>query len=157
MFSPLSNFYPAPFVANDIKYVCLEQYYQHCKAVICCDASAAAKILIEDDPPRIKRLGGSVAVTSNDAWETSAEDVMKAGLLAKFTQNPALGHSLIDTGTGLLAESAKFDTYWGTGLSIDDDKALDPTEWPGKNRLGHLLVEAREFIRGASASAIIPM
>lgn len=147
-FSPFSNFHPSVFIANDVRYNCMEQYLQHCKAVTCGYHDIAAKILTMDDPVAMKST--SKGILDTHAWNSVAEDTVKAGLLAKFTQNPSLSQSLAMTGKSVLGESSKFDSHWGTGRHLDDPQALDPSAWSGRNRLGNLLMEVRELIRSSA-------
>ena len=69
-------------------------------------------------------------------WEQVKDAVMFKGLQAKFTQLPHLASRLKDTGDRPITEVSPRDWYWGCG---GDRK--------GKNRLGHLLVNIRAFLR----------
>lgn len=149
-FSPLSNFHPSSFVVKDTKFHSTEQYYQYNKAQFCGDQSVASDILFEDDPAVIHQHGKRVR-DKDGKWNAASNEIMKTGLLCKFTQNPDLAHFLLDTGDTVLAESSKFDTFWGTGVSIDDPKAFCKDQWSGQNRLGKILMEVRDLIRGGKA------
>ena len=65
-------------------------------------------------------------------WETHKLVAMKAGLMAKFTQNIRLKTLLIETGDRPIIEDSPRDPYWGR---------------PG-NHLGHMLMEVRTELSG---------
>ncbi len=96
----------------------VEQYFQFYKVVASGAHDTAGKITLVERPDIVKRLSRSLR--PHKQWDQEA--VMKAGLLAKlkFTQNPRLGEFLRNTGDTVLAESSAFDTYWETGLSLED-------------------------------------
>lgn len=58
---------------------------------------------------------------------------MRAGLRAKFTQNPKILEKLLSTGNRPIVEHTVNDSYWGDG-----------GDGSGKNRLGIILMELRE-------------
>ena len=58
--SPFSNFYPAPFIRNKMKYVCNEQYIQSKKAELFNDDETRFKIMQTSNPYEIKSLGNYV-------------------------------------------------------------------------------------------------
>lgn len=64
---------------------------------------------------------------------------MRRALYAKFKQNPELRDLLLATGNALIVENAPGDRYWGCGK-----------DGTGLNRLGILLVELRDRLRGES-------
>ena len=49
----------------------------------------------------------------------------------------------------ILVESAPRDRIWGIGLGAKNEKALDPSQWRGRNLLGFVLTQVREELRGA--------
>jgi N-glycosidase YbiA len=62
--------------------------------------------------------------------------IMLEALMAKFTQHADLKQILLDTGDATLVEHTTRDSYWGDG-----------GDGSGRNRLGALLMQAREAIR----------
>lgn len=44
-------------------------------------------------------------------------------------------------------EASPFDTIWGIGLSEADYRAIDPTQWRGKNLLGQILARLRDELQ----------
>jgi hypothetical protein len=70
-------------------------------------------------------------------WEKVKIDVMRQGLMAKFTQHAGLRQLLLDTGDRVIHEASPNDAIWGwMGGS-------------GQDLLGKLLVETRATIRKA--------
>jgi N-glycosidase YbiA len=74
-------------------------------------------------------------------WESVKERVMLDALRAKFTQHDELKAVLLGTGDGVLVEHTANDSYWGDG-----------GDGSGKNRLGRLLMQVRDELRGAVTS-----
>ena len=113
------------------------------KAVCVRDEAAAAKILGTDDPVEIKALGRLVTGYDGHIWNGIRQLIVYEGLLAKFSQNESLKRDLLDTGDALLAECAAKDCIWGIGLSMEDPRRFDPTQWRGQNLLGYTLMMTR--------------
>jgi ribA/ribD-fused uncharacterized protein len=65
---------------------------------------------------------------------------MRYAVAQKFAQNPTIQALLLDTEDCLLVEDSAKDSYWGRGPSGD-----------GLNKLGHVLMEWREKLRGPAA------
>lgn len=144
----LSNWYPSPFELGSVRFSCMEQYMMYQKAVLFGDADSARRILRETDPQTIKALGKQVAGYDDAIWSGVRQIVIYRGLLAKFSQNVALGKLLRETGDAILAECAVRDRIWGIGLSPSDPRRLDLREWRGQNLLGFALMQAREELYG---------
>lgn len=149
IFSPLSNFHPAPFIAENVCFNNSEQYYNYHKAMICGFRQVAEKILSTSDPAEAHRLGKAVKAP-DDLWDTCQMETMKEGLMLKFTQNPELGEFLVRTGDANLGECSQYDTRWGTGMKITDPNAFKPDVWSGRNKLGKLLMDVRTQIADIS-------
>jgi ribA/ribD-fused uncharacterized protein len=69
-------------------------------------------------------------------WENVKDDVMRAAVRAKFTQNIVIRQTLISTKNAILVEHTKNDSYWGDG-----------GDGSGKNMLGKILMEVREELK----------
>ena len=70
-------------------------------------------------------------------------DVVKTANRAKYEQNPDLKSELLETGDAILAEASPSDTIWGIGLDAAIAAEMNPSEWPGQNLLGKILMEIR--------------
>jgi ribA/ribD-fused uncharacterized protein len=68
-------------------------------------------------------------------WSTLKLERMKNVVRAKFNQHPELANKLLETGDAILIENSKTDSYWGIGRKGN-----------GKNMLGKILMETREFL-----------
>jgi len=134
-YSELSNFAPFRFEADGVQWPTVEHYFQAQKFH---DLGHRERIRLAHSPADAKKLGQSRKVPIRSDWEDVKETVMKAALRLKFA-NPGLRSLLLSTKTRMLVEDSPYDRYWGIGR---DGK--------GKNRLGILLMEIRDEIRGQS-------
>lgn len=108
-----------------------------------------AKLIMESNEPYVqKALGREVRGFVKDVWDDICEDLVVDGLVSKFTQNKYLEKFILDTGDTILVEASPSDKIWGIGLAEDDPRALDETQWRGKNLQGKALMRARDIIRG---------
>lgn len=90
-------------------------------------------------PQYIKALvleGRERGVEFDRRWNERRIDVMRAVLLAKFTQVPECRACLVQTGRRLLVEASPYDSFWGEGKAGN-----------GKNMLGRLLMEVRDELK----------
>jgi N-glycosidase YbiA len=70
-------------------------------------------------------------------WDSVKDDVMQKALHVKFTQNSQLTDLLMRTGNRSIVEHTSRDSYWADGGN-----------GKGQNKLGKMLVELREKLRG---------
>ncbi len=141
-----SNFHLLPFLVEEKKFCCVEQYYQYKKALYFGDDTVAIKILNCNEPKQCKHLGGSVSNFNAEDWRNIQETIMFEALVAKFTQNKKAMNDLLATGSRILVEASP-DRLWGCGLSMDDPKIDNPAQWTGKNRLGALMSRVRDYLK----------
>ena len=154
-----SNWYPSPFTVDGVTFAHAEQYMMYQKAIVFGATETAAKILAASSPAECKKLGGKNGVPNYDdeVWEQRCISIMRKGLRAKFSQNPALKKALLETGSSYLAECTdeahldpsnymKVDRKWGIGLTADDPRAQHPEQWQGRNLLGYILMLVRRDI-----------
>ena len=131
-YSFLSNFYPAVLTFEGKTYLNSEAAYQAAK---CADEREKEQFtgLTADES---KRLGGKVALRSD--WDEVKQDVMRAVVYAKFTQNRYLAEWLLKTGERYLQEGNRWnDTFWGVNIKTGE----------GENHLGKILMSLREEFR----------
>lgn len=163
-YSPFSNLNAQPFKAqvniddnvHDIhihddksrEFNSVEQYVSYAKALMFKDEVQAAKILATE-PDGAKNPWKSEADLvknfDNKAWNTIAPSVLKAGMMAKFSQNTYVYTKLRDTGNATLVDAeSKRGSVYGAGISLKDvanGEVFDGTK--GQNVTGRLLEEVR--------------
>lgn len=147
--SIFSNFYMAPFEVEETWFNCVEQYYQHNKAVACNDLERARKIMICTDPKRMKELGDGVR--DGGGWLPNRVPTLYAGVLAKFQQNPDLAIALISSGPMNLYE-ATTDKFFGCGIGLQSKKWAKK-EWIGENVAGRIVMKVRAELTGEAPPA----
>lgn len=143
---PFSNFYPVSFTVDDLKYSSSEQYFMASKARFFKDVEAEDQIMEAESPKEQRELGRSVKKFDPREWDRVKFKIMKQALLIKF-QLPKMKKFLVESQRKVLVEAAPWDAIWGIGM--DADKAVNTPfrEW-GKNGLGFLLMEVRDFLQG---------
>jgi ribA/ribD-fused uncharacterized protein len=124
----------APNVAKQT-WPTVEHYYQAMKFPN--DPDWQERIRNAPTPLKAKKMGLDAAHPVRGDWDAIKECVMKEALVAKFKQNMALLARLQETGGRELREVSAGDSYWGMG-----------TRGKGLNRMGKLLMEVRDELRG---------
>ena len=145
--SPFTNSYTKEnlLTIDGTDYCSSEQFYQYRKALASKNYTAAAAIMDTSDPVAMKHAGDKLIVTSD--WTDKARSVMEIGIRAKFSQNPDLTTILLDTGTRKFQECNRYDSDWGTGLSLSDAIAReDHSKMKGKNSMGPILESVRDYL-----------
>ncbi|MEW6278856.1 MAG: NADAR family protein [Candidatus Eremiobacterota bacterium] len=145
----LSQFWPAPFVVDGIRYPTAEHFMMSWKARLFGDEEQLAAILKAPHPGEAKSRGRQVKGFDPDRWNAESFAVVVQGNLAKFGQNPELKRYLLGTGSRVLVEASPHDRVWGIGLPASDPSAERPSEWQGENRLGFALMEVRSCLQGS--------
>jgi ribA/ribD-fused uncharacterized protein len=113
------------------------------KARLFGDESSAERVLSTPDPAAVQALGRRVRDFDQAVWEAHRFDLVVAGNVAKFGQDPDLRNYLVGTGDRVLVEASPIDRIWGIGLAGTDPQAQDPAGWRGLNLLGFALMRAR--------------
>jgi ribA/ribD-fused uncharacterized protein len=129
-YSELSNFHWAPFTLEDKIWNTVEHYFQAQKFPT--DPALQERIRLAKTSLGAKRLGRTKTAAFRSDWETVKDDVMYAGIKAKFQQNPDLATLLKETGTAFLIEKSRSDSYWGSGPN-----------GCGLNKTGRILMKVR--------------
>ncbi len=145
----LSQWWPCSFVVDGQRFASAEHYMMWRKALLFDDASTAGRVLAASSPGEAKALGRQVSGFEDSAWVSARLEIVVAGNLAKFSQDPALRSYLLGTGSRVLVEASPLDRVWGIGLAADDPRALDPSSWRGLNLLGEALMEVRASLSAA--------
>jgi len=142
--SPFSQHHPRIFTVNDVQYNCAEQYMMHQKALRFGDTVSAEQIMNTSEPDEQKAFGRKVLGYDDKIWDKASMEVVKAGNIAKFSQNDDLRTALFATAGTALVEASPYDRKWGIGLGEKNPKALQRKHWRGENRLGVILTQVRE-------------
>lgn len=150
-YGEFSNWYQRPFVIDDFRYFCVEQYMMAQKAKLFHDAENYTRILRANTPKGCKWLGKQVKPFDGDQWNAVKYDIVKTGNRAKFQQNPDLKELLLSTGNSIMAEASPEDRVWGIEMDAQTAARTDPSQWPGENLLGKILMELREEFGGGQS------
>ena len=152
--NPFSNFYhinlwillPWPFGWRRIHSS--DQLYQFHKAYYIKDIGRSWDILGAKSALDCKKIGKKVKITNHLLWNRDKVGIMRYCLMEKFIysdKNNFLSQLLLNS-TPILAECNPFDKFWGIGLKLKDARFMAPTDWPGENWMGKLLMELREYL-----------
>ena len=141
--NPLSNFYPAPFTHEGIRYISSEQFIQASKAKFFNDADTYNQIMGCSTSLECKRTSRQIRNLDINRWEFVAGNICQPGIRAKFLQNPPAMDTLISkTGSKTIVECAS-DRLWGTGIPLNDPTCLDPQKWITQGIMGRILENIR--------------
>lgn len=143
-----SNWFRRKFTIDDFEYLFVEQYMMAQKAKLFHDSERYTAVLRAIHPWECKDLGKQVKPFDSEAWSAVKYEVVKAGNKAKYEQNLDLRSKLLETGDAILAEASPSDTIWGIGLDAATAAETSPSEWPGQNLLGKILMELRAEFAG---------
>lgn len=139
--SPYSNFYYVEFDYKGYKVTSSEQAFMLEKALTF-DKSMVERILSTTNPAEIKKLGRKVKNFDEKKWNEVRYDIMVDILCAKFSIEP-LKTELLNTGIEFIVEASPTDKIWGAGLALGDPRLNYAKYYPGRNLLGHALMDAR--------------
>jgi len=142
--SPFSQWHPALFVVDGIRFNCAEQYMMYMKALLFEDRETGERILQAQHPREQKEFGRQVRNFDKKLWEERCKSIVYDGNKAKFTQNANLLQKLLDTQGTTLVEASPTDRIWGVGLLEDDPRIRNRRTWRGTNWLGEILTQLRE-------------
>ncbi|QVL31383.1 NADAR family protein [Telmatocola sphagniphila] len=155
----LSQWQHAPFVLGGITFTHAEQYMMYAKALLFSDREAAGRILAAETPREQQEIGRRVRGYDESVWVLFREGIVFTANYARFSQNEDQRELLFSTRGTTLVEASPHDRIWGIGLSADDPRARDRSQWLGLNLLGEVLMRVREallwtfeFRRGIHAS-----
>lgn len=139
--SPYSNFYYVEFDYKGYNVTSSEQAFMLEKALMF-DKSMVERILSTTNPAEIKKLGRKVKNFDEKKWNEVRYDIMVDILCAKFSIEP-LKTELLNTGIEFIVEASPTDKIWGAGLALGDPRLNYAKYYPGRNLLGHALMDAR--------------
>lgn len=145
--SCFSQWWIAPFEKDGRTYPTAEHWMMAGKANLFNDADIATKILAEENPDKVKKLGRLIKGFDATVWDAHKFDIVLNGNLLKFSQHPSLQTFLLSTTDKILVEASPVDPVWGIGMAADHADINDPQKWKGENLLGYALMEARDQLR----------
>ena len=128
-YGEFSNFAAYPITLGGKRWPTSEHYFQAQKFL---DAASRNEILAAKSPMLAARMGRDRKRKLRPDWEAVKDDVMRAAVLAKFTQHNELRDLLLATGDARLIEHTTNDSYWADG-----------GDGSGRNMLGQILMEVR--------------
>ncbi len=135
----LSNFYEAEVTYGGLTYGSSEAAFQAQK----CVDEAEKKQFTEFGPGKSKGVGRNVKLRPD--WEEVKTGIMEEIVRAKFTQHAELAALLLATGKKILVEGNRWgDTFWG----------VDTRTGQGENRLGRILMNVRDELRGMASGKV---
>jgi len=132
-YGEFSNFYHSPIKLEGNTFPTVEHYFQSQKFK---GTKHESKIRKAFSPMEAARLGRDRKLPLRKDWESVKIDIMRKGLIAKFSQHKDLKTVLLNTGTSKIVEHTENDNFWGDGGNGS-----------GKNWLGRLLMEVRDSLR----------
>ena len=132
----LSNLSEDGLALDGIHWRSVEHYYQAQKHA---GTEAAERIRRADSPLKARKAGQDRSLVPRSDWPAVKEDVMRRAVQAKFEQNRRLRERLIATGNDMLIHESGSDLFWGRNR-----------DGAGDNRLGIILMEVREAVRGGA-------
>jgi ribA/ribD-fused uncharacterized protein len=147
----LSQWWPASFTVDELRYPTAEHFMMAEKARLFGDEETRARILTATSPGEAKRLGRDVRGFDESVWGRSRVEFVVRGNLAKFGQNSELSSFLLNTRDQVLVEASPVDRIWGIGLAAADGRAENPEQWQGLNLLGFALMEVRCLLRASNS------
>ena len=150
--SCLSQWWPASFVVDGVRFGSAEHYMMWRKAMLFGDEETAERIVAAGHPRQAKELGRGVRGFDEERWAAERFEIVVAASLAKFGQHPDLAGFLLESAGRVLVEASPVDRIWGIGLAADDPRAGDPGRWQGLNLLGFALMRARASMMAARPS-----
>ncbi len=150
--SPLSQWQRSPFVVGGVAFTHAEQFMMYAKALLFTDRDAAESILRATTPREHQAIGRAVRGFDGAVWALFREGIVYQANYARFSQNPDQRELLLATRGTTLVEASPHDRVWGIGLSADDPRASDRSQWPGLNLLGQALTQVRDALAAGTAA-----
>lgn len=141
----LSNWWASEFAICNVYFSCVEQYMMWRKAMLFGDINTANKILEDKSPANMKKYGRMVKNYVDSEWIEIREEVVYEGCLAKFSQNEELRDKLLSFDVdSIFVECSPCDRIWGIGISANDSRSNDTSQWEGQNLLGKCISRVRK-------------
>jgi len=140
----LSQWWPTSFTVDDVTYPTAEHWMMAGKARLFRDDRALGAVLAAASPKAAKAAGRAVRGFDEQAWAATRFELVVAGNLAKFRQNPELAGFLSATWPKVLVEASPRDRVWGIGMAASHPDSAMASRWRGTNLLGFALMNVRD-------------
>ncbi len=135
-FGEFSNFAEYPIVVDGNSWPTSEHYFQAMKFA---SSKDQMEVRSASTPMEAARKGRDRRRKLRRNWESIKDKVMREAVYAKFSQHEVLAELLLGTGEAEIVEHTENDSYWGDG-----------GDGRGKNMLGRILQETRNFLRNVA-------
>ena len=136
----LSNFFPCQLYYKGQSFASSEHLYQYLKAEYHDQPEICHEIINCGTANQAMYVGRKIVPSSS--WYDCCDQKMNFVLELKAKQCSDFRKALEDSRDNILIEGTT-DKYWGAGLRFEESKRLSPTNIPGKNKLGVLLMDIR--------------
>ena len=144
---PFSNLY---VVDDQVKYDgklhrSVEHGYKQTKAIYYDKDELIEDIDKEKIPKEMMKMVNNALrnESEREEWITAREGVMSSLLESKFERCSEFREVLMGSEEAIIVE-ATIDSHWASGIpSVYRTEHTPPDDWPGKNKLGQLLMELR--------------
>jgi len=142
--SCFSQWYPAPFEIEGVRYATAEHYMMAEKARCFDDLEIEQKVVACSCPKAAKAFGRAVKNFDPKVWNVAGYKAVVRGNVAKFSQNENMLDLLLKTKNRVIVEASPRDRVWGIGMGQSNPHVENPNFWKGRNLLGYALMEARK-------------
>ena len=140
----LSNFYEFPIYYNGMCFNCVEQAYQHAKAVMYERMDIATQLLHLKTGYQQWRCAKRIKV--DERWGEARVYIMRDILVQKLHCQESYRNLLLQT-DAFIVEAVPGDKFWSCGLTKEEALRRNPSTYPGKNIMGQLHMEVREIAK----------
>jgi ribA/ribD-fused uncharacterized protein len=147
-----SQWFPAEFEIDGVKYPTAEHFMMAEKARLFKDAEMLEEILSCKTPKEAKAFGRKVRNFDDATWKQHCSQIVVKANLAKFTAHPEFAAWLLETAPLVIVEASMWDRIWGIGMTANAKGARDPKQWKGTNLLGFALMEVRDMLSARGCS-----
>lgn len=142
-FAFLSNFYPAPILADGVLYLTAEHRFQARKCLVANDYDLLARVIEAPTPLEAKRIADTLPESGD--WLQRRDQILEDTVSEKFDQNKMLAEKLLLTGEKPLYE-ATTNRYYGIGAALHSREVRDKNH-TGLNKLGKALESKRQSLK----------
>ena len=148
LYRAFNNFFKASFTVDGKDYMSIANYFNSQKFAGSDDAFAE-EIRGQKNPALTRAKAANKEHPARADWAAVKVDVMRRGLVAKFSQNAELRTLLLSTGDAPIEATQEDEMatkgYWSIGA-----------DGSGENMLGELLEEVRDIVKGMPEPAAKP-